>query len=191
MQQNKTKKMVGISLFGALAFVLMFIAFPVIPAFSYLKIDFSDLPILLSFFLYGPAGGIISALIRSILHYLQTGGDMGYPIGDAAGFLATLAYTLPVYYLLQKSKTKAGVILSLLAGTIVLTVVLSVANWYVFTPLYMNLLNFQMGPIKELVLAGILPFNIIKGLVISAVILLVMPKLKPWLTHQNIKLTYK
>jgi riboflavin transporter len=191
MQQDKTKKMVGISLFGALAFVLMFIAFPVIPAFSYLKIDFSDLPILLSFFLYGPAGGIISALIRSILHYLQTGGDMGYPIGDAAGFLATLAYTLPVYYLLQKSKTKAGVILSLLAGTIVLTVVLSVANWYVFTPLYMNLLNFQMGPIKELVLAGILPFNIIKGLVISAVILLVMPKLKPWLTHQNIKLTYK
>ncbi len=191
MQQNKTKKMVGISLFGALAFVLMFIAFPVIPAFSYLKIDFSDLPILLSFFLYGPAGGIISALIRSILHYLQTGGDMGYPIGDAASFLATLSYTLPVYYLLQKAKTKAGVILSLLAGTIVLTVVLSVANWYVFTPLYMNLLNFQMGPIKELVLAGILPFNIIKGLVISAVILLVMPKLKPWLAHQHINLTYK
>ncbi|HAZ59046.1 MAG TPA: ECF transporter S component, partial [Trichococcus sp.] len=37
MQQNKTKRLVGISLFGALAFVLMFIAFPVIPAFSYLK----------------------------------------------------------------------------------------------------------------------------------------------------------
>jgi len=188
MQQNKTKKMVGISLFGALAFVLMFIAFPVIPAFSFLKIDFSDLPILLSFFLYGPAGGIASALIRSVLHYLQTGGDMGYPIGDIASFLATLSYTMPVYYLLRKAKTKSGVILSLATGTIVLTVVLSIANWYVFTPLYMNLLNFQMGPVRELVLTGILPFNIIKGLTISAVILLVLPKLKPWLAQQHINL---
>lgn len=186
MQQNKTKRLVGISLFGALAFVLMFIAFPVIPAFSYLKIDFSDLPILLSFFLYGPAGGIISAVIRSILHYLQTGGDMGYPIGDFASLLATLSYTLPVYYLLNKAKTKTAVIMALLTGTLVLTVVLSIANWFIITPLYMYLLNFEMGSVKELVLAGILPFNIIKGLVVSAVILLVMPKLKPWLAHNKV-----
>jgi len=180
MQQNKTKRLVGISLFGALAFVLMFIAFPVIPAFSYLKIDFSDLPILLSYFLYGPAG------IRSILHYLQTGGDMGYPIGDFASLLATLSYTLPVYYLLNKAKTKTAVIMALLTGTLVLTVVLSIANWFIITPLYMYLLNFEMGSVKELVLAGILPFNIIKGLVVSAVIPLVMPKLKPWLAHNKV-----
>lgn len=43
----------------------------------------------------------------------------------------------------------------------------------------MYLLNFEMGPIKELVLAGVVLFNIIKGLQSSVVvILLVMPKLE-------------
>lgn len=102
MLKGNTHRLVGISLFGALGFVLMFIAFPVIPAFSYLKVDFSDLPILLSFLLYGPVGGVMSTLIRSILHYIQTGGDMGYPIGDFASFIATLAYCFPAYWLLKK-----------------------------------------------------------------------------------------
>ena len=76
--------------------------------------------------------------------------------------------------------------MALLTGTLVLTVVLSIANWFIITPLYMYLLNFEMGSVKELVLAGILPFNIIKGLVVSAVILLVRPKLKPWLAHHKV-----
>ena len=191
MLKGNTHRLVGISLFGALGFVLMFIAFPVIPAFSYLKVDFSDLPILLSFLLYGPVGGVMSTLIRSILHYIQTGGDMGYPIGDFASFIATLAYCFPAYWLLKKSKSQKSAIVAFLLGTLSLTVVLSIANLYIITPLYLKILNFSVGNITEYILAGVVPFNLVKGTIISIAFLMVLPKLRPWLVKQNKMLTVK
>lgn len=190
MLKGKTHRIVGISLFGALAFVLMFFAFPVLPAFPYLKVDFSDLPLVISFILYGPVGGIISALIRSILHYMQTGGDMGYPIGDFASFLATLSYSLPVYFIGRKAKNNKDFILALVAGTLSLTVVLTLANWAIITPLYLRILNFSVGNLRDYIVAGVVPFNIIKGIIVSMAFLVVMPKLKPWLVKNNKMISY-
>ena len=188
MLKGRTHQLVGVSLFGALGFILMFLAFPVLPAFSYLKVDFSDLPILVSFLLYGPVGGIFSAMIKTLLHYLSTGGDMGYPIGDLASFLASISYCIPAYYLLRKAKTKSGMILAFLIGTISLTVVLSIANWYIITPLYLKILNFSVGDLRAYIVAGVVPFNVLKGAIISTVFLIAFPKLKPWLVRQG-KLT--
>ena len=188
MLKGNTHRLVGVSLFGALGFILMFLAFPILPAFSYLKVDFSDLPVLMSFLLYGPVGGIFSAFIRNILHYLSTGGDMGYPIGDVASFLASISYCLPDYFLLRKTKTKKGIVLAFLVGTLSLAVILSIANWYVITPLYLKILNFNVGNLRDYIVAGVVPFNIIKGAIISTVFLMAFPKLKPWLVRQG-KLT--
>ncbi|MGP6146216.1 ECF transporter S component [Jeotgalibaca sp. A122] len=185
MLKGKTHRLVGISLFGALAFVLMFFAFPVLPAFSYLKIDFSDLSILVSFILYGPVGGSVSALIRSVLHYIQTGGDMGYPIGDFASFLATLSYCFPIYYFGRRAKSRNGFILALIAGTLSLTVIMTLANWVIITPLYLNILNFSVGNLRDYIVAGVAPFNIIKGVIVSVAFMIVMPKLRPWLEKQH------
>lgn len=191
MLKGKTHRIVGISLFGALAFVLMFFAFPVLPAFPYLKIDFSDLSILVSYILYGPVGGSLSAVIRSILHYIQTGGDMGYPIGDFASLLATLSYCLPVYYISRKSKTKKTFIAALVVGTMTLTLIMTVANWVIITPLYLNILNFSVGNLRDYIVAGVAPFNIIKGIVVSVAFMFVMPKLRPWLEKNHKLMQYK
>lgn len=191
MLKGKTHRIVGISLFGALSFVLMFFAFPILPAFPYLKVDFSDLSILVSFILYGPIGGSISALIRSILHYIQTGGDMGYPIGDFASLLATLSYCLPIYYIARKATTKKIFVLALISGTISLTIIMTLANWLVITPLYLNILNFNVGNLRDYIIAGVVPFNIIKGIIISIAFLIVIPKLRPWLEKQNKLMVYR
>ena len=60
MKNTKVQKMVAISLFAAMGLVLQFFGFPVIPAFGFMKVDFSDIPVLLSMFLYGPLAGIFS-----------------------------------------------------------------------------------------------------------------------------------
>ncbi len=185
MLKGNTHRTVGVALFGALAFVLMFFAFPIIPAFSYLKVDFSDLPLLLSYLLYGPIGGILSGVVRSILHYIQTGGDMGYPIGDVASFLASIAYCYPVYLLIRRAKSNKGIIAAFVAGTISLTIVLSIANWFVITPLYIKLLGLELGNLRTYLVAGIIPFNILKGIIISSVFMVILPKLKPWLVRVN------
>ena len=185
MLKGNTHRMAGIALFGALGFVLMFFAFPLIPAVPYLKVDFSDLPILLSYLLYGPVGGISSGVIRSVLHYIQTGGDMGYPIGDVASFLASIAYCYPAYVLLRHSTHKKGIFLAFLAGTLSLTIFMTIANWFAITPLYLYLLNINVGDLRTYLIAGVLPFNLLKGIIVSVVFASVMPKLKPWLVRQR------
>ncbi len=50
---NKTSKLIKISLLSAIALILMYFDFPVIPIFPWLKIDLSDVPALLGAFGFG------------------------------------------------------------------------------------------------------------------------------------------
>ncbi|MEN2280467.1 ECF transporter S component, partial [Enterococcus faecalis] len=69
--------------------VLQFEAFPIMPSFSFLKIDFIDIPILLGMFLYGPLAGVITAFVRSLLHLFLTGLAPQNLVGVFARFLAS------------------------------------------------------------------------------------------------------
>ncbi len=70
---NKTRKMVTIAMCAAMGTILQFIAFPIFPAFSFLKIDFSDIPVMIMMFLFGPWSGVLTAFIRSVLHLFLSG----------------------------------------------------------------------------------------------------------------------
>ena len=186
MQNRNTKKLVGVSMLAAVAFILMFFAFPIIPGVTFLKIDFSDIPVLLGMFLYGPVAGIAVAVIRTILHYVQTGGDAGYPIGDTASLIASLAYCLPIYYLMRnKAENTKNLLLANTLGTVSLTVILSVLNAYVLIPLYFAVLHFSVGPIQKYVFYGVVPFNLIKGIIVSTVFVALYKKLKPWIIQNQ------
>lgn len=188
---RNTKKMVGIAILGAMSFILINFSFPIVPGVSFLKVDFSDMPSIIGMFLYGPVGGIAIAFIRSLLHYLQTGGDAGFPIGDLTSFIASVSYLLPLYWIIRKKGTSLNrLILGSLAGTLTLTAVLSILNYYVVAPLYMLVFNFDLGPLVQYVLYGVLPFNLAKGFLISVVFIVLFGKLKPWLLRNGLyKLT--
>ena len=77
-------------------------------------------------------------------------------------------------------------------GTASLTVVLSVVNYLFLLPLYLKVLNFSVGPIREYLLMGVIPFNIIKGAIVSTVFILLFGKLKTWLLrNQMTKISFK
>ncbi|MFK5261266.1 ECF transporter S component, partial [Lactiplantibacillus plantarum] len=69
-------RLVGIALLAAIGYVLMMFSFPIIPAFPFLKLDLSDLVVLLGGLLYGPVGGIAVAFVRSLVHFALTGGGV-------------------------------------------------------------------------------------------------------------------
>jgi riboflavin transporter FmnP len=187
MQTSNTKKMVGIAMLAALATILISFGFPIIPGVSFLKVDFSDIPVLIGMFLYGPVGGTMVAFIRSLLHYIQTGGDAGYPIGDTASFIASVAYTLPIY-LIMKSKVNntKTIIFANIVGSLSLAVILSLVNYFFLLPLYLKVLNFSVGPIRDYILMGVIPFNIIKGAIVSTVFIMLYAKLKTWLQRNQL-----
>ena len=66
--RSRTHKVTVTAMLSAVAFVLMFIEFPIpalIPAF--VKLDISDLPELLAAFSLGPIYGVIVTLLKTVL----------------------------------------------------------------------------------------------------------------------------
>lgn len=192
MKNTRVQKMVAVALFAAIGLVLQYIAFPIMPAFSFLKIDFSDIPVLISMFLFGPLAGIVTAFLRSVLHLLTTGFSPDNLVGDTASFLASMIYTLPIFYFFRSKKHSVGrnKFWGVISGTLAMTAFMSVANYFVITPLYLMFfgLNAQqmLGmPLANYILIGILPFNLIKGFIVSAAFLVLHAKLLPWLARKQ------
>ena len=188
---NKVQKMVSIAMLAAIGTVLQFVAFPIMPAFSFLKIDFSDIPIQLGMFLYGPLAGVITAFVRSLLHLFLTGLAPQNMVGDFASFLASSIFTLPIFYFFGKKKNiRTNRIVGLVSGILALTIFMSIANYFVITPVYLQLYGvttqqFLGTSLASYVAIGIVPFNLIKGLLVSGVFLVLHAKLLPWLSKKQ------
>jgi riboflavin transporter FmnP len=197
MRNSKVQKMVSVAMLAAIGVVLQFVAFPIMPAFSFLKIDFSDIPVMICMFLFGPLAGISTAFIRSAIHLFTTGLSPQNFVGDAASFLATTMFTLPMYYFFKRGSHKVlNKTLGIVTGIVAMTAFMSIANYFVITPLYLKLFGVSAGDFLGMSLAryvtiGILPFNLIKGSIVSAVFLVLHAKLLPWLSRKQHQLGNK
>lgn len=177
---SKSHKLVGIALLAGIGFILMFLSVPLI--FPFLKLDLSDITVLLGGLLYGPLGGIGVAFVRSLLHFLMTGAGLINLVGDTAAFIASVGFMLPIVWG-ETHKVKAP--LSLAAGTISLTLVMSILNLVLIMPMYMAVMNFQLGmSTLRYVLIGVVPFNLIKGVVVSTVFFVIARAILPRLMRQ-------
>jgi riboflavin transporter FmnP len=134
-QPRATVTLAGGCVFAALAAVLTLaraaVQYPPIP---YLQIDFAEIPIMISFFLFGP----LAAVVAEVIHWLflnVTGSDA--PLGPAIKIVAVLS-TLLGFWLGSLAYSRLGrggsaVALSIMfaAGTLLRVAVMTVANYVV------------------------------------------------------------
>ncbi len=182
MIDKRTKQVTVIGILAAVAWVISTFSFPLLYWAPFLKIDFSDVPILLGMYVYGPLSGVAIAAIRSLLSYITTGGEAGFPIGDTTAFIATLSFTLPIYYSLKgKLPTKKKSVITSGISTISLTTTMSLLNWLVVAPLYVTVMGFSVGPMREYLTLSVIPFNLLKGIIVSGVFFVVFYQLENYL----------
>lgn len=195
-RKSKINVLVKVSTLGALAFIVMFLEFPLIALFpEFLKIDLSDFPALLAGFSMGPVAGVLVMLVKNLLHLLFKSGTQG--IGELGNFIvgAAMVYTAAIVY--KNNKTMKGAVLGLIAGTIAMALAGAVANYFVLLPLYEKVLGFPMSAIIAMgqgvntftqanidglwsfVLIAIVPFNLLKGVIVSVVTLLLYKRVSP------------
>ncbi|MDN6327582.1 MAG: ECF transporter S component, partial [Alkalibacterium sp.] len=192
MSNNKTQKLVGIAMLASIAWVVSMLSFPLLPGAPFLKVDFSDLAVLFGMYVYGPAAGVTIAFIRSLLSYVQKGGEMGFPIGDTAAFIASISFTLPIYLVIAKyGLTVKNKVISMVSSTLSLTVMMSILNWFFIAPAYMTVMGFDVGPMRSYLLLAVMPFNLIKGVLVGLVFYVAFTKLKPWLDKMQRKFKKK
>ena len=188
------KRVVWISKIGilsAVAIVLMYLEFslPIFPVF--LKFDFGDIPALLGAFSMGPLAGIFIQLIKNIGHLPATHTMM---VGELANFIMGSVFVGTAGLIYKYKKTRSGAIISLISATIALTISGALINYYISIPFYIEVLGMTLEDIvaltravgntfvtdlRSLIVFAFVPFNLLKGSVISLVVGLLYKRLSP------------
>lgn len=189
-QSTKLLKIILLALLGTISLLLFFLNFPLPLLPAYLKIDFSDVPALMASLIFSPLAGVLVVAIKNIL-YLTVSGAAD-PIGVLANFVAGILFVIPVSVLYHKFKGVKSIVSGLVTGTIIMAVGMSVLNYFVFLPAYawfMGWEDMSSTAIKWVtVYGGILPFNIIKGIIVGLLFVPLFIKLHGWIEKQQVKL---
>ncbi|KGN02432.1 membrane protein [Clostridium novyi A str. 4570] len=199
MRHNNLNKMIKISLLSVMAFILMFfeLSIPIFPEF--LKIDISDLPALLGAFALGPIEGIGIELFKNVLKVIFKGTATGF-VGELANFIVGAVLVVVAGYIYKYKKSRKTAVLGLIAGSVVMSVVAAVLNYAVFLPLFAvafkapieafvaagTKVNSHIHTLKDLVMWSILPFNLLKGAIVSTITLVMYKSVSPILHKEEV-----
>lgn len=167
---NKTKKMTTMALLCALSYIAMFVTRflpPLFAAFPFLKYDPKDAIIVIGGFLFGPLSAFVISLIVSFLEMMTVSGT--HIIGCIMNITATCAFACTASVIYSKMRSLRGGFLSLITGSVCAVATMLILN-YILTPLYTGM---PREAVAQLLIPAILPFNIIKCIFNSALVLII------------------
>ncbi|HLQ72848.1 MAG TPA: ECF transporter S component [Bacillota bacterium] len=186
VQSSQLLKIIIFSLLGTISFLLFLIQFPLPALPGYLKVDFGDIPALLAGLIFSPLAGVIVIAIKNVLYLLIGSGG---PVGVLANFIAASLFVLPVSIFYHRSKTIKSIVSGLITGTIIMAIGMSVLNYVVLLPIYawfMGMEEMKIESVKRFtVIFGILPFNIIKGIIVGAFFVPVFVRMRTWVEQKQ------
>ncbi len=167
-----------IAIFTAISYVLYLFDFPILPSVSFLKIDFSNVFVMIGGFALGPVAGVIIVVLKELIHGL-TIGQTAF-VGELANILFVLPYMLIPAIVYKKHKGIKIVLITLVLGCLAQCIVSFPVNYFLNFPAYLWGLGYGTwadGQALALqVWYWILLFNLIKTVMISvAVIILYKP----------------
>ncbi|WP_342509804.1 ECF transporter S component [Sporosarcina sp. FSL K6-2383] len=191
MNNKKLRKMILIAILGSIGTILMQFNFPLPALPGFLKIDFGEIPAVLAIMTMGPVAGILVELIKNVMHWFMSGSPTGVPVGEIANFATGVLFIMPIYFIHNKFKSSKGLAAGLIAGTVAMAVGMSVLNYVLFLPMYTYFMNFPAMVGSELstfIVLGVLPFNVIKGIMLMAITMLLFKSMKKWIIQQRTQL---
>lgn len=179
-----TQRLTRIALLSAIGLVLQRLDMPLPFLPPWLKIDFAEIPVLVGAFAMGPMAGILIELVKNLVSLLfsTTAG-----VGELANFIMGIAFVVPASMIYRQHRTKKRAVIGLGVGTLALTVVGVLLNYYLLMPFYIEIMfkgstealiniafsiNENMNSLWMICVWGVVPFNLIKGAVLSMVMIL-------------------
>lgn len=192
-KNNKSKaspirKMTTLSILAALSIVLYyFVKFPlgaILPIPGFLDIHFSNVPILIGGFMFGPISGVIIAVLRFLAKLPQT---TTVGVGELMDLFIGVFTVLVASFIYHRDKSKKGAIKALVSVVIVWVFTSIISNWIIIIPLYIALYDFNtvFGMLAIIpgitpdnymlyyIMLAVIPFNLIISVLVSIVTFLV------------------
>lgn len=185
-------KMCVIAMCSAVAVVLMLFEIPFPLAPSFYKLDFSELPVLIAAFAYGPVAGVMVEFIKIVLKLLFKSTSTAF-VGELANFAVGCSLILPasIIYLFKKKKNMA--LIGCIVGTICMTIFGTGFNAVYLLPKFAQLfhtdieyliaagteINSHITNVFTFVFFAVAPLNLVKGGAVSIVTMLIYKPLSP------------
>lgn len=183
-----TRKLVIIALLAAVSTLLMYIEVPLPFMPPFLKLDISAAPIMIGSFMFGPLAGVCMAGVKALVHLCstQTAG-----VGELADFIMTASFALSAGLVYRFHKTKKGAAAACASGVAAIAAAGCLANWFILLPFYQTAMGMPLDAILAMcsavnpyinsaaayILIGVLPFNIIKGVIVCLLTFLLYKRL--------------
>ena len=194
------RRLVLIAMLGGISAVLMLFEFsvPFVPPF--IELDFSELAIIIGGFVMGPAEGLLIILIKVLLNLVMNGTTtMG--VGELMNFCVSAFYMVPSVLIYRKLRTRKGAAISLVCGTLIVSILATLTNYFIMFPIYawaykmpMDALvqmgaavNSHVDSLLSLMLWSVLPFNLFKYTLVSVITFLVYKRLAGFLRNTILK----
>ena len=184
-----TRSMAVTAIMSAVSIVLMILEFSVPFVPSFLKLDISDFPALLTSFAISPIAGVAVCFLKNVLHlfFTTTSG-----VGELANFIISSAFVLPAGLIYKRFRTKSGAVVASFVGAIAAALMCVPVNYYITYPFYAKVMipmDVIIGmyqailPSVDGLLGALLifnlPFTFVKGSVCILLTFLVYKHLSP------------
>ena len=181
-----------VGVFSAIAAVLMLFELPLWFAPSFYEMDFSEIPVMICAFSMGPVAGVAAELCKVLLKLVLKGTTTAF-VGDFANFVVGCSLVLPASIVYYIKKSKKSAMLGLGLGTVIMTIFGSAFNALYLLPKFAELygismeaiigmgtaVNASIDSVWTLVFFAVVPFNILKGLIVSVVTVLLYKHISP------------
>ncbi len=189
-QKIGVRQLVTIAVAAAVSFVLMLLEFHLPIAPEFIKLDLSDIPALVLAFTFGPLTGVLTELVKNLLHLFVT---KSAGVGELSNFLLGCAFVIPAGLIYKRSKTRKNALLAMLAGTLCFSLMGIFSNYRIMFPFYTKVSGIPMEAIVamcqkilpfvdsefKVILLSVTPFNLLKGILVSVVTFLLYKRLSP------------
>lgn len=193
---SKASKITYTAVFAAIATVLMYIEFPLPFMPPFLKVDLSGAVVLIGAFIFGIGPAITMIGIKDLIHLTQsqTGGS-----GELADFLmlSTLVIVAVLLYRAHKSRKMAAV--GCVIGSVAMACMGMLTNYFLIIPFYSAVgmpidailgacaaVNPAINGMGAYLLIGVLPFNLIKGSILTVITMLAYKKLSTFIKSKQV-----
>ena len=186
----RVREIAQIGMLSAIAVVLMLFEIPLPFAPSFYEIDFSEVPVLIGCFTMGPLAGAMIELVKILLNFLINGTATA-GVGEIANFLIGCAFCVPAGIIYKKKRTRKGALIGMATGTVLMVAIGCVINAFVLLPVYATAfgmpidalvgmgtaVNPHITSLTTFVMLAVAPFNLLKGVLVSLIVLLIYKKI--------------
>ena len=174
MKKTDIKKIAVSAIIIALAFVVTMLtaSFKV----QFLSLDLKDAVLSVISLLFGPYYGILSVLAVSLLEFVTISSTGWY--GLVMNIISSGTFALTIGFIYKYKRSFTGAIIAAVCTMFSVTAVMLLANIFI-TPFYLELMGVPRSMAIEMLPTVLLPFNLCKAALNSALTLLIY---KPFTT---------